>query len=405
MPEFVARVGTPSGDVREETHVASDEAALRAQLAQRDLHVFEVRSRRVGLSVGGVRLGGGAKRVPRRQFLLFNQELVTLIKAGLPLLQCLDVLLERMPDGPFRRYLVDIRDRVRSGSSLSEAFEAQGEAFPRVYSASLTAGERSGELAAVVARYVSFVRKTESLRSKVTSALIYPSLLTIMSVGLICLLLFYILPKFSTFYVEFDKELPLLTEIVIGFATWLQARGLLLLGVLIVGGVSARLYYATPPGRLFFHGLLLKVPVLGSVLRRFNIAQFCRTMSTMLAGGIPLVQSLQTTSDALNNEVYAGAVKRSVAEVRQGRSLWESLDETGAMTDLAIEMTKVGEATGALATMLGDVADFYDEQVDESMTRTVALFEPLLLVTMGVIVAVLLLAMYLPIFQLAGSGV
>lgn len=405
MPEFVARVGTPSGDVREETHVASTEAALRAELAQRDLHVFEVRSRRVGLTVGGLRLGGGAKRVPRRQFLLFNQELVTLIKAGLPLLQCLDVLLERMPDGPFRRYLVDIRDRVRSGSSLSEAFIAQGEAFPRVYSASLTAGERSGELAAVLTRYVRFVRKTESLRSKVTSALIYPSLLTVMSVGLIALLLFYILPKFSTFYVEFDKDLPLLTQVVTGFATWLQARGLLLLGVLVVGGVAARLWVMTPAGRLGFHRLLLRVPVLGSVLQSYNIAQFCRTMSTMLAGGIPLVQSLQTTAGALDNEVYSGAVERSVEEVRQGRALWESLDETGAMSDLSIEMTKVGEATGSLAQMLGDVADYYDEQVDESMTRVVALFEPLMLVTMGVLVAILLLAMYLPIFQLAGGGV
>jgi type IV pilus assembly protein PilC len=404
MPEFIARVGTPAGDIREETHVASDEQALRAELNQRDLHVFEVRSRGVGVSLGGLRVGGSAKRVPRRQFLLFNQELVTLIKAGLPLLQCLDVLLERMPEGPLQRYLSDVRDRVRSGSSLSEAFAAQGEAFPRIYSASLAAGERSGEMAAVVSRYVSFVRKTEQMRSKVTSALIYPTLLTFMSVALICLLLFYILPKFSTFFIEFDKDLPLLTDIVMRFALWLQGNGLIILGLVVIGTVAARVWYTTPPGRLFFHGLALRIPLAGVVLQKYNIAQFCRTMSTMLSGGIPLVPALQTTAGAVGNEVYVGAIRRATNEVSEGRPLWESLDDTGAMTDLAIEMIKVGEATGALAQMQSDVADFYDEQVDESMTRVVALFEPVLLVTMGCIIAVLLLAMYLPIFQLAGGA-
>ncbi len=404
MPEFIARVGTPAGDVREETHVASDEQALRVELARRDLHVFEVRSRRGGLSFGGLRLGGDAKRVPRRQFLLFNQELVTLIKAGLPLLQCLDVLLERMPDGPLCRYLTDVQDRLRSGEALSDAFAAQGEAFPRIYSASLAAGEQSGELGAVVGRYVDFMRKTESMRSKVTSALIYPALLTFMSVALICLLLFYILPKFSVFFLEFDKDLPVLTELVMSLATWLQSHGVLLLIVLVVAGGSARAWYSTPPGRFFFHGLILRVPLLGGILRKYNVAQFCRTMSTMLSGGIPLVPALRTTAGAVSNVVYVGGIERATQEVSEGRSLWEALDDTGVMSDLAIEMMKVGEATGAMAQMLSDVAEFYDEQVDESMTRVVALFEPLLLVTMGAVVAVLLLAMYLPIFQLAGGA-
>lgn len=404
MPEFIVRVGTPGGNIREETHVASDEESLRTELGRRDLHVFEMRSRRAGFTIGKLRLGGSAKRVPRRQFLLFNQELVTLIKAGLPLLQCLDVLLERMPEGPLQRYLSDVRDRVRSGAALSDAFAAQGEAFPRIYSASLAAGERSGEMAAVVSRYVDFVRKTEQMRSKVTSALIYPALLTFMSVALICLLLFYILPKFSTFFIEFDRELPVLTELVMKFALWLQGNGLVILALVIAGGVASRVYYGTPQGRYFFHGLALRIPLAGTVLKKYNIAQFCRTMSTMLSGGIPLVPSLQTTAGAVGNEVFVAAIQRARTEVSEGRPLWQSLDDTGAMSDLAIEMMKVGEATGALAQMQSDVADFYDEQVDESMTRVVALFEPVLLVTMGCIIAVLLLAMYLPIFQLAGGA-
>jgi type IV pilus assembly protein PilC len=404
MPEFACRVGTPTGDVRVETHVAPDEGALRQELERRDLHVFEIRSRHAGLRIAGLQVGGGAKKVPRRQFLLFNQELVTLLRAGLPLVQCLDVLLERLKPGPFQRYLTDIRDRVRSGLALSEAFQAQGEAFPRIYAASLTAGERSGELATVMARYVQYTKKTEAIRTRVTAALIYPGLLTAMSGALIALLMFYILPKFSTFYAEFDAELPTITVVVITLAGWLHRHGLVFLALAVGSVIGGRAWAATPAGRLFFDARLLQVPFVGAVLRMYNIAQFSRTLATLLAGGIPLVSALQTATGALGNTVFVKAIDAITEDVRQGKSLWESMDRTGVMSDLAIEMVKVGEATGSLGTMLGNIAEFYDEQVDDSMTRIVSLFEPILLITMGGIVATILLAMYMPIFQLAGSG-
>lgn len=403
MPEYICRVGTLSGDVRSETHVAPDEAALRADLARRQLHIFDIRQRGAAVTIGGLRIGAGARTVKRRDFLLFNQQMVALIRAGLPLLQALDSILERMPEGAFRRYLTDIRARVQSGQSLSEAFTAQGEVFPRVYAAALTAGERSGELATVMARYLQFAKKTEYVRTKVSGALIYPALLSAMSLGLVALLMFYILPKFSEFYVEFDAKLPGITLFVIGLATFLKSQ-IGLIAIIGVGGIlAARAWRQTPPGRLFFDRLTLKLPGIGPVLRMYNIAQFTRTLSTLLSGGIPLVSSLQTTSGAVDNMEFVNATLAIGEDVRQGRPLWESIDRTGVMSDLTIELVKVGESTGSLDVMLSNIAEYYDEQVDEAMTRVVTMFEPILLVVMGALVGFLLLAMYLPIFRLAGT--
>jgi type IV pilus assembly protein PilC len=329
--------------------------------------------------------------------------MVALIRAGLPLLQALDSVLQRMPEGAFRRYLTDIRERVQSGQAMSEAFIAQGEAFPRVYAASLTAGERSGELATVMGRYLQFAKKTEHVRTKVRAALIYPALLTIMSMGLVALLMFYILPKFSEFYGEFDAELPGITLFVITIAQFLRSQAVLIAVVLVGGILIARSWRQTDAGRMFFDALTLKVPIIGPVLRMYDIAQFSRTLSTLLAGGIPLVSSLQTTSGAVDNMVFAKATLDIAEDVRQGRPLWESIERTGIMSDLTIELVKVGESTGSLDAMLANVAEYYDEQVDDALTRVVSLFEPILLVTMGVLVAFLLLAMYLPIFRMAGA--
>jgi type IV pilus assembly protein PilC len=365
--------------------------------------VFDVQPRRSGFGVGAVRFGGGGSRIPRRQFMLFNQQMVALLRAGLPLLQALDVVLERLKEGPFRRALTDIRHRVSSGSAMSEAFVAQGDAFPRVYAASLTAGERSGELATVMGRYLAFARKTEAVRTRVVSALLYPFVLCTLSVLVVGVLLFYALPKFSTFYAEFEAELPGMTQMVIGLSKWLQSNALVL-GILAVGGtVFVVSWRRTDAGRLFFDRLQLKLPVLGEVLRQYHVAQFARTLATLLSGGIPLVSALQTATGALGNRAFVNASASIAEEVRQGRALWDSTERTGEFTDLTIELMKVGESTGSLDAMLANVADYYDEQVDEALTRMVSLFEPLLLVGMGLVIAVLLISMYLPIFNLAST--
>jgi len=404
MPEYVCRVGTPAGDVRLETHAATDEATLRKELARRDLHVFEMHLRRAGIGIGPLRFGSGTRRISKREFILYNQQMVALLKAGVPLLQSLDSSLERMKPGGFRRALADVRDRVRAGASLSEAFQAQGEAFPTMYSAALTAGERSGELATVMSRYLVFAKKTQMLRTKVVSALIYPAVLVGVSLLSVSALLFFSLPKFAEFYADFDSALPSYTQAIIDFTAWMRAHWI----ASTIGSVAAflalRWWAATDAGALAIDRVTLKIPLLGSVARMYNVAQFSRTLATLLSGGIPLVPALQTTTGAMTNRLYIDAMREMTADVRQGRPLWESMEKTGVMTDLAIELCKVGESTGSLDVMLTNIADFYDEQVDENMTRVVSVISPVIIVVMGFIVLMLLVAMYMPIFSLSGTS-
>lgn len=404
MPEFLCRVGTPAGDVRMETHVATDERALRLELSRRELHVFEIRSRRAGFGIGPLRIGGGSARVSKRDFILFNQQMVALLKAGVPLLQALESSLERMRPGGLRRALADVRDRVRAGASLSEAFQAQGDTFPALYAASLTAGERSGELATVMSRYLSFAKKTQMLRTKVISALIYPAVLVGVSLLSISALVFFSLPKFASFYQDFDAQLPQFTQVIIDATTWLR-ENVVVAGILAAAAwLLLRWWRSTDDGRRAIDRATLRLPLLGQIACWYNVAQYARTLSTLLSGGIPLVSALQVTTGAMTNRVYVEALRAITDDVRQGRSLWESMDATGTMTDLSIELCKVGESTGSLDVMLANVADFYDEQVDENMTRVVSVLSPVIIVFMGFIVLVLLLAMYLPIFSLSGTS-
>ena len=404
MPEFVCRVGTPGGDVRLETHAATDEAAVRAELSRRDLHVFEVHLRRAGFGIGPLRFGGGGARIGKREFILFNQQMVALLKAGVPLLQALDSTLERKKPGGLRRSLTDVRDRVRAGASLSEAFAAQGDSFPTMYAAALTAGERSGELATVMSRYLTFAKKTQMLRTKVVSALIYPAVLVGVSLLSVSALLFFSLPKFAEFYADFDSALPAFTQGIIDVTGYMRENALLLGVGAVACWLALRWWRGTEAGGVAIDRAVLRLPMLGGVARQYNVAQFARTLSTLLSGGIPLVPSLQTTTGAMTNRVFIAALKAMTDDVRQGRALWESMDKTGAMTDLSIELVKVGESTGSLDVMLTNIADFYDEQVDENMTRVVSVISPVIIVFMGLIVLMLLLAMYLPIFSLSGTS-
>jgi type IV pilus assembly protein PilC len=404
VPEFVCRVGTPAGDVRLETHAAADEATLRNELSRRDLHVFEIHPRRPGIGIGHIRIGGGTRRIGKRDFILFNQQMVALLKAGVPLLQALESTLERMPSGGFRRALTDVRDRVRAGASMSEGFQAQGEAFPTMYAAALTAGERSGELATVMARYLAFAKKTQMLRTKVVSALIYPAVLVGVSLLSVSALLFFSLPKFAEFYADFDSALPSYTQAIIDVTGWVRAHWILTLVTGVVAVLALRSWKATPSGRRALDRAVLKLPLLGNVARMYHVAQFSRTLATLVSGGIPLVPALQTTTGAMTNSLYIDAVREMTADVRQGRALWESMEKTGVMTDLAIELCKVGESTGSLDVMMTNIADFYDEQVDENMTRVVSVISPVIIVFMGFIVLMLLVAMYMPIFSLSGTS-
>jgi type IV pilus assembly protein PilC len=395
MATFVFRVGTPQGDIVDRKVEASSLAAAREEIERQGLHVFQVRRRSLRPSL---RLGRRA--ISTERFLLFNQELLALVRAGLPIVQSLDLMLERQESPHFREVLRGVRDKVRSGMALSDAFASFGEMFPPIYSNSLRAGERSGDLEGVIRRFLRYQKLIVALRKKVVGTLIYPAVLIALSGVMIYVMLAFVVPKFSEFYAGFDAELPLMTRYLIDFAFFIRQHT-----VLTILGVGALLFAVhrwsgTRRGRQIIDRIKLSVPFAGSVIHSFAIMQFTQSLGTLLAGGTPMVPALETASQSVTNTHVSARIGGIVQRVREGEPLWHSLESTGVMTNIAIEMIKVGESTGALVEMLNNVGEFYDEEIENRLNRMMALLEPLILVVLGLVIASLLYAFYLPLFEI-----
>ena len=403
--EFRCRVATTTGQILETTYVAESETRLRSELEDKGLFLLSVQ-RSGGVGLGSVRVRRPRRRrVPMSDFLVFNQELATLLKAGLPLVQSLDILRKRVPHPLFKTALDDIHTRVRAGSAMSEAFEAQGGLFSGVYTASLMAGEKSGSLEQVLRRYVQHMKMVASARSQLISALIYPVVLLMMATAVVSLIVVKVVPEFAEFYKQEKNgaELPLSTRMVVALSGWVMAHGIaLIIGIVALAGL---IYWwiRVPANRRRFHGMILRLPWFGSVARSFATAQVSRTLSTLLAGGIPLVNALDVASNAMGNRAMAEDLADASKQVREGSSLAGSLSKHHLFPHVAIEMVEVGEQTGALSEMLSSVADFYDEQNTTSLTRFSNLVQPVLLIVMGLVIAALLMSLYMPLFSLAGT--
>jgi type IV pilus assembly protein PilC len=380
--------------------MAADIGAARMEVERRGGHVFEVRRKGFSLSAGRT---GRKGRVKMGEFLIFNQEMIALLKAGLPVVRSFEILLERQKNPVLKRVLVDVRERVNSGSSISDAFAEEGDLFPRLYWTSLKAGEKSGEIEAVLRRYLKYQKTVIALTRKVVSTLVYPVILIALSVVLIAILMTYVIPRFSEFFKDFDADLPALTVMVLGIATFLQKNFFLLLGGLAGGGYLASRWFKTTAGRLWLDAVALKVPIVGGIFRRFAITQFTRSLGTLLGGGTPLVPALENAADAIGNRSVSRKVAAVVPRVREGGELWRALEETGIFTDLTIEMIKVGESSGALEEMLGAVSEFYDEEIDVLLARVISFVEPAILVIMGGVIVTILLSVYLPMFRLMSA--
>ena len=399
--QFLARVGTPEGAVVEQLHQASDAHALRQDLQRKGLHVFEVRPRRaVGLAMPQRRL---RRRIPPQRFLVFNQELAALLAAGLPLLQCLELMLERMKEPLFREVLADVRERVASGQELSAAFEAHGELFPRLYPSSLKAGERSGDLEKVIRRFVRYLQLVLDARKRVVSALVYPAVLVCLSAAMIVVMTVFVVPKFAGLYSDLEAELPLITRVTMAIGQFVQEHWIAVTVSIVLAAWALRRWSATPSGQVALDRLRLRLPVLGPVFHRFGISELTRSLATLLDGGLPLVPSLEIATAAVGNAWLREQLSPTVQRVREGKALHAALEQTGVMEDIAIDMVKVGETTGALGVMLTNVSDFLDQEVEIRMQRLLSLVEPLMLVFMGIIVALLLISVYLPMFSVLGQ--
>jgi type IV pilus assembly protein PilC len=402
--EYRCRLGTPGGDIIEGVYVADSEARLRREFEEKGLLVLAIHQagRR---ALAGVHLPALPRRrkVPSREFLVFNQELATLLKAGMPLVQSLDILRQRVTNAIFKGVLDDVYERVRSGSALSEAFEAHAGLFPGVYTASLLAGEKSGNLEQVLRRYVTYVKVVSGVRRKTISALVYPAILVVLSMVVVTIIVVKVVPEFGNFYNQFGKELPLSTRFIVGLSKFVTTYFVLIFGGL-AASVAAALWWVRQPGqRRRLHRLILKLPMLGSIAQKFSTSQGARTLATLLGGGIPLVNALEVTARSMGNLHMAAELVTAAQQVREGRSLAATLQDSGAFPDVAIKMVEVGESTGALQEMLNSLADFYDEEIDTNLGRFVTIIEPALLVVMGIVIAGLLLSLYLPLFNLSSA--
>ncbi len=412
MPLYICRIGMVDGSVITRTIEGTDEAIVRGEVARQGGRLFSIRKevksaakKMLAVPTGGFSLAGllprrGRRAVKGEEFLVFNQELVALLRAGLPIVTGFEILLERQKNPHFRRILTDIREQIVSGVALSDAFLSHGDVFPRLYATSLKAGERSGEVEAVVRRFLSYQKILGSVRRKVVGAMVYPAVLVGLSVSLIMILMSYVIPKFTEFYSGFGGELPLLTRVVIGTANATKRHIVEILVAVVAVAVFFERWRKTPAGGKSWDGLLLKLPILGGILHQFSISQFTRSLATMIGAGTPLVSALEISSGSVGNRKIAAAVESVVPKVRQGAELWRSLDETGQFTSLAVEMVKVGEATGALEDMLMNVSEFYDETIEASLQKVINLIEPVILIVMGGVIATILLSVYLPMFTL-----
>jgi type IV pilus assembly protein PilC len=397
--EFRCRLGTPGGEIIEGVYAAESEDRLRREFEDKGLYVLGIQ--RAGrLAVGSLALPTRNK-VATREFLVFNQELATLLKAGMPLVQSLDILRRRVSNPLFKSVMDDVHERVRGGSSLSEAFEVHGSLFPGVYTASLMAGEKSGNLEQVIRRYVAYVKVIETVRRKTISALVYPVVLLLLSLVVVSILVLRVVPQFGGYYEQFGQDLPLSTRVIVSISKFAGTYfGLIVVGVVSVS-VAFWLWLKRPGQRERFDRWTLSLPALGPVARKFATSQSSRTLATLLGGGIPLVNAIDVAARSISNQYMARELQKASQQVREGRALAAAMTDSGAFPDVALKMVEVGEQTGALQEMLNSLSDFYDEEIETNLDRFVTLVEPILLIIMGMVIAGLLLALYMPLFNLS----
>ena len=402
MGEFTCRLGTPTGEVVTRSIEANEVRDLRARLEREGYRVFSINSTgKVGLRTA-IGRGGHPAKIKIEDFLLFNQQLSALLRAGLPILQAIGVLRKRVRGERLRIILEDVEAHVRSGSALSEAFAAQGNAFPRIYIASILAGERSGSLDEVLLRYVTYQKTISEARKKIKKSLTYPAILITFSLVLVIILSTYVIPKFMQLY-QGEQKLPALTVAVVSISSFISSNLLWVLPTLIITVVAIVYWRRTPQGRLMVDKWILKTPVAGETIRQLTVAQMTRSLATLLAGGITLPESVEIASESITNLALRRASAGVLSGIREGRAFTESLEQSGWVSDLAIDMIGVGERSGALREMLDEVANFYDSEVDVRLNTITTMIEPIILVVMGALVMTILLAMYLPLFNMIGN--
>ena len=402
MAEWVLKYADSRGEIHHQVAQASSEKEIRERYTQQGFLIYSVQPRKGIAALSSVASSKSRRKLNLEKFLIFNQQFVTLVRAGLPILKSLDLLADRLTDPKLGPYVQAVRDDVRNGTLLSDAFRNQG-IFPKIYVTSVMAGEKSGSLAEVLDRYISYQKLTLAVRKKVVVSLMYPAVLVVLVVCLIVFLVTYVVPNFAALYASMQAQLPAMTQLLIAVGTTARNYILVFAGALVAAIFLFRWWSKGEAARERIDGVKLRTPILGEIWLKFQVAQFSRVLSTLLTGGIPLVQGLETASDSLGTPLLRKALHKASKMVREGQSLSSSLTATKIFPPLSIDMIEVGESTGALPVMLTSVAEFYEEDVNTRMTAALSLIEPAIMIFMGIFVAFVLIALYLPIFSLADT--
>jgi type IV pilus assembly protein PilC len=402
MADFVLKYADGRGQIHQQVATAGSEKELRERYSQQGFLIYSIKPRTGAAGISTGNLFGGRKKLNIEKFLIFNQQFVTLIRAGLPILKSLDLLAERLTDPKLGPHIKAVRDEVRNGTLLSEAFRQQG-IFPKMYVTSVMAGEKSGSLTEVLDRYIGYQRVALAVRKKVVASLIYPCVLIVLVVLLMVFLVTYVVPTFASLYSTMQAKLPPMTSMLIAIGTSARQYIVFVAVGLVAGIFLFRWWSKTEGARDTIDRFKLRVPVLNEIWLKYQVAQLSRILGTLLTGGIPLVQAMETAADSLNTPLLRRAVESAGKTVREGQPLAASLRTSGMFPGLATDMIEVGESTGALPAMLNSVAEFFEEDVNTKMTATLSLVEPAIMIVMGCFVAFVLISLYLPIFSLADT--
>jgi type IV pilus assembly protein PilC len=401
MAQFVLKYADTQGQVHNQLTQGSSEQEIRDRFTRQGFLVYSVKPKEAGLSLSGD-ISFGRKKLNLEKFLIFNQQFVTLIRAGLPILKSLDLLADRLTDPKLTPYINAVREDVKKGVLLSEAFRAQA-IFPKIYVTSIMAGEKSGSLTEVLERYITYQKLALSVRKKVLVSLLYPSVLIVLVILLMVFLITYVVPSFASLYTSMSAKLPKITVYLIAIGTTANQYVFLGLGTILAIGALFLWWSRTETAQEQIDRVKIKVPLLGDIWIKYQVAQFSRVLGTLLTGGIPLVQGLETAADSLGTPLLRKTLEKAGKMVREGQPLSSSLAATGIFPELSVDMIEVGESTGALPAMLTSVAEFYEEDVNTKMTAALSLIEPAIMIFMGIFVAFVLIALYLPIFSLADT--
>jgi type IV pilus assembly protein PilC len=401
MAEYLVKVANDQGHMLQQIERGYSEAEVRDRFVQQGYLVYWVKPRGV-FSAGKLNLSSKSGGVKQSKFLVFNQQFLTLIKAGLPILQSLDLLIKRQSDKNLKSLLENVREKVKSGSVLSDAFEAQG-VFPKIYTTTLLAGERSGNMEEVLSRYIAFQRMALTFKKKLLVSLVYPTLLVSVVVCMMVFLVTYVVPQFAKLFEELNAQLPAITVMMLAIGTHAQAYAPYILVGLVALGFAIMRWKATDRGAAAVDHFILKLPMLGSIWLKYQVANFSRTLSTLLTGGLPLVPALETAGESMSSRSILNGIADATVQVREGQTLAKSLEEQKLFPELSVEMIEVGESTGALPAMLNSVAEFYEEDVQTALGAAMALIEPVILIFMAVVVGGILISLYLPIFTLGSN--